>query len=69
MSLFSWNTSSDTSSIVIETPEDGFFDDPNIQWDNLIIIDLDPCFDREYQIKEQVSMYSVIYRTEYEIHV
>ena len=43
MSLFSWNTSSDTSSVVIETPEDGFFDDPNIQWDNLIIIDHDPC--------------------------
>ena len=44
MSIFGWNTSSDTtSSVVIET-EDDFFDDPNIQWDNPIIMeDLDPC--------------------------
>ena len=43
MSIFGWNTSSDTtSSVVIET-EDDFFDDPNIQWDNPIIIEMDPC--------------------------
>ena len=44
MSIFGLNTSTDTtSSVVIET-EDDFFDDPNIQWDNPIIIeDLDPC--------------------------
>ena len=47
MSIFGLNTSTDTtSSVVIET-EDDFFDDPNIQWDNPIIIDLDPCFDLE----------------------
>ena len=48
MSLFSWDTSSDTSSVVIETPmeEDDFFNDPNIQWDNPIIIE--PCLDWEY---------------------
>ena len=40
MSIFGWNTSSDTSSVVIETPmEENPFDDPNIQWDNPIIID------------------------------
>ena len=43
MSIFGLNTSSDTtSSVVIET-EDDFFDDPNIQWDNPIIIEIDPC--------------------------
>jgi len=43
MSIFGLNTSSDTtSSVVIET-EDDFFDDPNIQWDNPIIIEMDPC--------------------------
>ena len=48
MSLFGWNTS-DNSSVVIETSmeEDDFFNDPNIDWDNPIIIDLDPCFDWE----------------------
>ena len=48
MSLFSWNTSSDTSSIVIETPmEENFMPEQNYDWDNPIIIDLDPCFDWE----------------------
>ena len=44
MSIFGWNTSSDTSSVVIETPmQEDPFDDPNIQWDNPIIIEMDPC--------------------------
>ena len=48
MSLFSWNTSSDTSSVVIETPmETEFMPEQNYDWDNPIIIDLDPCLDWE----------------------
>mgnify|MGYP001253150586 CR=1 FL=1 len=45
MSLFSWNTSSDTSSVVIETPmEENFMPEQNYDWDNPIIMeDLDPC--------------------------
>ena len=48
MSLFSWDTSTENSSVVIDTPmqEDDFFNDPNIQWDNPIIIE--PCLDWEY---------------------
>lgn len=48
MSIFNWNT--DTSGI-IETgidkvpfeEADDFFNDPNIDWDNPIIIEIDPC--------------------------
>jgi len=49
MSLFGWNTSTDTtSSVVIETPmEEEFMPEQNYDWDNPIIIDLDPCFDWE----------------------
>ena len=48
MSLFSWNTSSDTSSVVIETPmEETSMPEQNYDWDNPIIIDLDPCLDWE----------------------
>ena len=44
VSLFGWNTPTDTTSSVIIETEDDFFDDPNIQWDNPIIMeDLDPC--------------------------
>ena len=44
MSIFGLNTSTDTTSSVIIETEDDFFDDPNIQWDNPIIMeDLDPC--------------------------
>ena len=44
MSLFSWNTSSDTSSVVIETPmEENLMLEQNYDWDNPIIIELDPC--------------------------
>ena len=47
MSLFGWN-----NSPAIDTPmdtpmdtsmEDDFYNDPNIDWDNPIIIELDPC--------------------------
>ena len=49
MSLFSWNTSTDTtSSVVIETPmEETSMPEQNYDWDNPIIIDLDPCLDWE----------------------
>ena len=49
MSLFGWNTSTDTtSSVVIETPmEEEFMPEQNYDWDNPIIIDLDPCLDWE----------------------
>ena len=49
MSLFSWNTSADTtSSVVIETPmEENLMPEQNYDWDNPIIIDLDPCLDWE----------------------
>ena len=49
MSLFGWNTSTDTtSSVVIETPmEENLMPEQNYDWDNPIIIDLDPCFDWE----------------------
>ena len=44
MSLFSWDTSTDTSSVVIETPmEAEFMPEQNYDWDNPIIIELDPC--------------------------
>ena len=44
MSIFGLNASTDTTSSVIIETEDDFFDDPNIQWDNPIIMeDLDPC--------------------------
>ena len=45
MSLFGWNTSTDTtSSVVIETSmEEEPHRDPNIDWDNPIIIEMDPC--------------------------
>ena len=49
MSIFNWNT--DTSSEIIETgidkvpfeEADDFFNDPNIDWANPIIIEMDPC--------------------------
>ena len=44
MSLFSWNTSTDNSSVVIETPmETEFMPEQNYDWDNPIIIEMDPC--------------------------
>ena len=45
MSIFSWDTSTDTtSSVIIETPmEEEPHRDPNIDWDNPIIIEMDPC--------------------------
>ena len=45
MSLFGWNTSTDTtSSVVIETSmEEEFMPEQNYDWDNPIIIELDPC--------------------------
>ena len=45
MSLFSWNTSTDNSSVVIETPmEEEFMPEQDYDWDNPIIMeDLDPC--------------------------
>ena len=43
MSLFSWNTS-DNSSVSIETPmEEEFMPEQNYDWDNPIIIEMDPC--------------------------
>ena len=44
MSIFSWNTS-DNSSVSIETPmEENFMPEQNYDWDNPIIMeDLDPC--------------------------
>ena len=44
MSLFGWNTSTDNSSVVIETSmEEEFMPEQNYDWDNPIIIELDPC--------------------------
>ncbi|HIF52772.1 MAG TPA: hypothetical protein EYQ87_02020 [Candidatus Nitrosopelagicus sp.] len=44
MSIFSWDTSSDTSSVVIETSmEEEFMPEQNYDWDNPIIIEMDPC--------------------------
>jgi hypothetical protein len=45
MSLFGWNTSTDTtSSVVIETSmEEEFMPEQNYDWDNPIIIEMDPC--------------------------
>ena len=44
MSLFSWNTSTDNSSVVIETPmEETSMPEQNYDWDNPIIIEMDPC--------------------------
>ena len=44
MSIFSWNTSTDNSSVVIETGmEEEFMPEQNYDWDNPIIIELDPC--------------------------
>ena len=44
MSLFSWNTSTDNSSVVIETGmEEEFMPEQNYDWDNPIIIEMDPC--------------------------
>ena len=44
MSIFSWNTSTDNSSVVIETGmEEEFMPEQNYDWDNPIIIEMDPC--------------------------
>ena len=49
MGIFNWNTDHVTESIdkVPFEEADDFFNDPNIDWANPIIIEMDPCLDYE----------------------